>query len=508
MKRKPKTSKRKCIKKVKMSASIECLPDSIILEIFSFFSQTKLCSLAVVCKKWKRLALDGSLWRKVDLQRLKSHEIDNLMGTPLGRQLRRLVVWKCSLSPENLVTLSESCPQLQELCLRRNTIKEQKVKRLRKPYFPQLLVLDARELQGYVGHAIQTVAYAQNIERVAIDSSMDGFFDPRVFNNATRLQILDCSRCMDVQDECVASIAFSCPNLQSLSLMRCYNFEGTSLPNLFRYCSSLRSLSISYTHVTNRAIEGCDLENSCLQELDMSHCPGISSSGVYSVTSRLKDMVYLNVNSCSYGPGINQLVVRTLTRFSSLEVLDLDPTDGVNGADEDLISITQRCSSTLQVLRINKGFATLTGLKQCLQNLPNLKRFGIVNYRQDYLDGGMEVQQVLNSLAKFNPKLEILELSDFRDKETRKKTNAFIRLMVRCRYLRKISIFTFNRDMFVMAAEGRIKSKREDIRLVQPTMICPTPRVVTTLPRLCFDRSVYGDEVLYDDDPWRARKYY
>ena len=157
---------------------------------------------------------------------------------------------------------------------------------------------------------------------------------------------------------------------------------------------------------------------------------------------------------------------------------------------------------------VNKAFATVTGLKQCLQNLPNLTRFGIVNYRHNFAERGMEVEHVLNSLAEFNPKLEILELSDFSDKESIQKTNAFIKVMLRCENLKKVSIFTFNRDMFVMAAEGRLKANRKDIRLVQPTMMCPTPRVVTTLPRLCFDRLVYGDETMYDDDPWIARKYY
>ena len=190
-----------------------------------------------------------------------------------------------------------------------------------------------------------------NIEKVAIDASMEGFFDPQCVQKTPQIYKSSiCSRCMDVRDDHVAVIAMSCRRLQSLSLMRCYNFEGTSLPSLFQYCPMLKSLSVSYTHVTNSAIEDCELEECGLLELDMSHCPGISSSGVHSVTSRLQDMVYLNVNSCSYGPGIDQRIFRTLARYTSLVVLDLDATDGHNGADEDLIKITQRCSD-LQVLR-------------------------------------------------------------------------------------------------------------------------------------------------------------
>ncbi|KAK3703578.1 hypothetical protein QZH41_006904 [Actinostola sp. cb2023] len=494
-----------------MSAMVNTLPDSILLKIFSYLPHTKLANVAVVCKLWRRIAYDGSLWRCVEVHRLKPHHIEYLTGRRLSRQLKQIVFWRCSISQENLYCLAEACPQLQEIFLRRNTIKQQRVNDVKKkPFFPGLLVLDARDVQGYVSHVVELIACAPNLERLAIDGSMDGFFDHDVFRNTPNLRILDCSRCMDVLDEGVAVVAQSCPNLESLSLMRCYMIEGTTLPFLFESCQSLKSLSVAYTHVTNNVICSCDFEQSCLEELDISHCPGVGSAAIAYITSKLRDMTYLNINSCKYGPyGIHRGVLRTIASYPSLKVLDVDAIAGQDGADEEFVKISEHCKN-LEVLRVNKAFATLTGLKQCLKNLPNLKRFGIVNHRRDHHDGGMEVQYVLQTLALHCCKLETLELSDFRDKESNEKTNAFYQLMTHCVRLRKISIFTFNRDMFVMAAEGRIRANKSDIRLVQPTMICPTPRVVTTLPGRCFDHMVYGDrdEIIYDDDPWRARKYY
>lgn len=486
------------------------LPDSIFLKVFSLLPHTTLCQLALVCKHWRRLAYDGSLWRFVNLHRLKPYYLDELTGERLGKQLKQLTLWRCSISIENLFQLANACPQLQEIILRRNTLKQQRRRDIRKLLFPELRVIDARDVQGYVSHVVELIASAPNLEKLAIDGTMDGFFDHAVFRNIPNLKILDCSRCMDLLDEGVTILARSCPKLESLSLMRCYMIEGSTLPFLFQRCKSFKSLSLAYTHVTDNVIYSCDLSTSCLEELDISHCPGISSDSIAYITSKLVDMTYLNVNSCNYGQhGIDRDILRSIARYSSLKVLDLDAINGQEGADEQFVNISKSCKS-LEVLRANKAFATLNGLQLCIQNLPNLKRFGIVNYRRDHLDLGMEVQHVLLNLAHFCLKLEILELSDFLDRESNEKTEAFYQLMAHCSQLRKISIFTLNRDMFVMAAEGRMRANRDDIRLVQPTMICPTPRVVTTLPGRSFDQIVYGDrnEILDDDDPWRARKYF
>ncbi|EDO37350.1 predicted protein [Nematostella vectensis] len=488
--------------------SIERLPDSVLLQVFSFLCQRSLCKLALVCKRWRDIAFDGSLWRDVSLGGLRHYYIRSLIGKPLGRQLKILSLWTCTVSPENITALSKHCQQLEEFYLRRNTIKMQKMRSLRRPRFPRLLILDARDLQENAGFVMKMIRYTPSIEKLALDSSMDGYFDSSVFENTPHLQALDCSRCLAVADKDLGVVAMSCPKLEYLTLVRCYGISGTSLPSIIRSCVRLKSLSLAYTSVTNEAFQSCNFQHSELRELDLSHCPGVSSTGVLSVVTKLKDMTYLNVNGCSYGFGVDRQILRALTCYTSLQVLDLDALDTTQGADDDLVAITERCAR-LEVLRINKGIATVNGLKQCLKNLTHLKRFGIVNFRRDYLDRGMEVEHVLNALARCCCKLEVLELGDFRDRENRRKIKAFTRLMRKCRALNKIAIFTDNRDMFVMAAEGRIRAKRENIRLIQPTMMCPTPRVVTPLPTGCFDRVVYGDRFCIDhDDPWKARLYF
>lgn len=55
-----------------------------------------------------------------------------------------------------------------------------------------------------------------------------------------------------------------------------------------------------------------------------------------------------------------------------------------------------------------------------------------------------------------------------------------------------------------MAADAEMQTSRQDVRLIKPTMLFPTPRSVTPPPSLCFDRVVYSKESSTIDDPWRG----
>ena len=48
-------------------ASIEHLPDEIMMEIFSFLSPKELSYAAQVCHRWKMLCEDESFWHKINL---------------------------------------------------------------------------------------------------------------------------------------------------------------------------------------------------------------------------------------------------------------------------------------------------------------------------------------------------------------------------------------------------------------------------------------------------------
>lgn len=99
-------------------SEISCLPDEILIKIFSYLSTQELClSVAPVCRKWRQMSCDHSLWRTLDFSALPYISTLNflwvLRRAPL---LRKLVVrGRASVTNTEVAIFTESCPLLQEI---------------------------------------------------------------------------------------------------------------------------------------------------------------------------------------------------------------------------------------------------------------------------------------------------------------------------------------------------------------------------------------------------------
>ncbi|XP_036096794.1 F-box/LRR-repeat protein 12 [Molossus molossus] len=108
-------------------ATLADLPDSVILEIFSYLSVRDRIRLSRVCRRWRRLVDDRWLWRHVDLAVYKMrpkimwHLLRRYMASRL--QSLRLGGYLSSgsqapqLSPALMRALGQKCPNLKCLCL-------------------------------------------------------------------------------------------------------------------------------------------------------------------------------------------------------------------------------------------------------------------------------------------------------------------------------------------------------------------------------------------------------
>ena len=100
---------------------MDILPDDIWLEVFSFLSQADLLRTALVCRTWKRLSRDSSLWSSLDLQPYARSltedtilRLINNMFAPLGKHLN---LNKNLVTTEILNNLFERCHRLESLSL-------------------------------------------------------------------------------------------------------------------------------------------------------------------------------------------------------------------------------------------------------------------------------------------------------------------------------------------------------------------------------------------------------
>uniref|UniRef100_A0A4X1UP89 F-box/LRR-repeat protein 12 n=4 Tax=Sus scrofa TaxID=9823 RepID=A0A4X1UP89_PIG len=110
-----------------MMATFADLPDSVLLEIFSYLPVRDRIRISRVCHRWKRLVDDRWLWRHVDLTlytmrpKVMWHLLRRYMASRLHSLRMGGYLFSGSqapqLSPALMRALGQKCPNLKRLCL-------------------------------------------------------------------------------------------------------------------------------------------------------------------------------------------------------------------------------------------------------------------------------------------------------------------------------------------------------------------------------------------------------
>ena len=95
-------------------------PDELIVKIFSYLTTQQLCRHAMpVCKKWRQIAKEPSLWKSIDFNFNPQMESLNflwiLRKAPLLRKL--ILRGRTNITHAEVAILSEMCPMLTDLDL-------------------------------------------------------------------------------------------------------------------------------------------------------------------------------------------------------------------------------------------------------------------------------------------------------------------------------------------------------------------------------------------------------
>ncbi|XP_073251278.1 F-box/LRR-repeat protein 12-like [Porites lutea] len=311
---------------------IQEFPDTILLLIFRCLSETDLCHIAQVCRTWRLIAYDSSLWKSVNLKRF--HKLNEMCLIKVIRSrmvpmLYKLNLGGFTLSPRVFHVLVENCPKLRVLCLESTTFVEDFTGK-ETSFLENLSKLDIRHSSGHPGafrimsQRLQTVKCLgvsdQLFESLELEVEKRG-----VFVSLQAVRILEFSYCSSLTDQMVRYIAEHCRNLKSLCLRRCKNIQGESLPKLIDNCSSLTSLVLDGTNVSDNAVMSVRWEKSVISEVDLSWCRHLTENGLKFMLPRCRFLRYLRLCCCGYGHAITDDVLNSMTQnpCSFLEVLDL-----------------------------------------------------------------------------------------------------------------------------------------------------------------------------------------
>ena len=156
--------------------TIEDLPDTLMLQIFSFLSQDELLNAQRVSRSWHTLTKDRYLWNFCDFSSRKPEFYRYVISSGLIMTLRSLRIVKSTV-PQELIQAALTNPDLQGLCLHQSSLlkakhshenKETREKRFNISKVKcNLKFLDLRESNGdfnilvdyifYEGHTLEAL---------------------------------------------------------------------------------------------------------------------------------------------------------------------------------------------------------------------------------------------------------------------------------------------------------------------------------------------------------------
>ncbi|GAB1601652.1 F-box/LRR-repeat protein 12-like [Argonauta hians] len=266
----------------------ECLPDSLILAVFQHLPVKSLCICSAVCKRWKKISHDPSLWRTVDLRScpcdLKSLKI--LMKAHFQSSLRCLklqgfqknckspVKWDFKIiSNKILEDLSVKCPNLNKLHLK----------------FVNIHHIDGNKLMSSLVH-------------LSIRGCM---WTPNWFcglqNQIPNLQTLNLSNTSRVDDFDIKDIS-AFRFLKKLYINFCYRVTDTGLRTVCDNLSHLETFEFSKITCTDSGIYY--LANSSLQlkTVNVAHCTMLSGECLLELLQKKLSLKWINISYCTLSP--------------------------------------------------------------------------------------------------------------------------------------------------------------------------------------------------------------
>ena len=340
----------KCSKMAELpSVGFEDMPDEIILQIFKHLGLYDNDASSQVCKRWKLLSEDASLWQKINLG---------------GRQVPAKFIEKALRHGCQYLSLHgteiENVPGPNSFSVKN-----------------QLKYLSISCDEEHEHHEVlmkNLLGATQLLEKLSIECDREcGFyFQPNIIQNNQTLTVLRISSLKSLNFETVQLIFTNCLQLTEVSLMHC----SMSVEALSFLCnnltSKLKKLSLfrisafdseeyilGDEHVT--AITNCCPQ---LEELDLGgHEDVISEVALSTIIEKLPNLVMLKLPNTAQIEFPNLLRVRSMPNLKYLRV-HVDDFIGFLSSGRSLDSIDDRFDE----LERETPF-----VKALVKNLPNLK---------------------------------------------------------------------------------------------------------------------------------------
>ncbi|GFN95148.1 F-box/lrr-repeat protein 12-like [Plakobranchus ocellatus] len=263
--------------------SILEIPENLLLQIFTYLPVKDRCITGRVCKQWRRVVQDNSLWRHVDL---------------LEYRLDLTKMWK--------VLRAHFSPCLLTMKIRGFA---HAVGRKRK----KVSISDAmlRELGNRCPNLWLLHLYDCNTDNLSVDSLPTSLhtlavthstWQPRWLKDKQQylmnLKSLDLSCSVRVDNFDLRDIA-QLTNLSRLSINSCYRVKGSDIEIIVKNLPSLVSLDVSKTGIDQEGLHHISRHAQRLNELRVASCSSMCDSSLITLTLGLRELQELDISGCA-----------------------------------------------------------------------------------------------------------------------------------------------------------------------------------------------------------------
>jgi len=410
----------------KEQSSIEELPDKVLLRVFSFLKHQEMMKYSVVSKKWKMIAQDSRLWGFVSLRPeisgLQIHNVDMLLKLIQNRfaaNLRYLELPCDLITREVLQELANRCPNLTHLLLdfshgaQLADFSELNAFPTKIKYLclclSETIFLDnfMKKIYNFINGVELLHLYGTYEQGEEEEGEVYEVLNIRTLKQATpNLRVINMYGISFVDDTHIEAFSSNCIQLAVLCVNYCSKVQGSTVKILVQRCKFLRCLMLQQTNLTAENMTSVEWEKAtALEELDIT-ATDLNQATIIDILTRVPALQWLSAGQLD---GMNDVVLTQWMnsgKCATLRALDLDSSDNVT---EDMLGkFLERFGGQLEGLALSgMGHVTDTLWNAYLPKLVSARI--LVMGTSEAITTKIHVDHMIDSLAKFCPRLERLE---------------------------------------------------------------------------------------------------
>ncbi|XP_069621221.1 F-box and leucine-rich repeat protein 13 [Ranitomeya imitator] len=352
---------------------ISQLPQRAVLKIFGFMDLVDLARSAQVCRSWKIITQNSSLWSSIDFSSVR-HRIQDKFVINILRKCRpyviRLNLRRCStlhwstykgigecrnlqdlnlsecrnVNEDAIRVICEGCPALLYLNLSHTDITNSTI-RIMSRYLLNLQYLSVAYSRKFTDKGLQYLGSGKGCHKIiyldlsgCTQISVDGF--RYIVDGCASLQHLKINDMFTLTDSCLTTLLEKCQNIVSISLLGSPHLSDAAFKILAQGRKLVKFRIEGNSRITDGSIKAISRCSPNLNHIYVADCQKITDISLKNLAS-LKNIAVLNVADCIRisDPGVRQVVEGP----SGNKIRELNLTNCLRVSDLSLLRITQKC---------------------------------------------------------------------------------------------------------------------------------------------------------------------